>query len=126
MPITPAAPTSGGYQIEWEDAELVEELEALRSRVRDLEAERDQLRTDLRVAQLWVKELAIWLEEAQARTGGTALQPSGLALAPETLLALRQWEAAPTPWRRFASLGAIVLAPWATLGLVAWLLATRL
>jgi hypothetical protein len=123
MPITPAAPTSG-YEIDWEDAELVEQLEALRSRVRDLEAERDQLRTDLRIAQLWVKELALWLEEAQAHTGGTALQPSGLALAPETLLALREWE--PTPWRRVASLGAIVVAPWAILAVIAWLLSSAL
>ena len=124
-PITPAAPTSGGHATEWEYAELVEQVEVLRSQLRDLEAERDHLRTDLRVAQLWVKELALWLEEAQARTGGTALQPPGIALAPETLAALGEWQAKPTPWRRVASIGAIVAAPWAVLGVVAWLLATR-
>lgn len=121
QPFTPAAPANVSHVTEWEYAELIEQGEVLQAELRDLRAERDRLRTDLRVAQLWVKELALWLDEAQARTGGAALGPERLALAPEALVALQEWNAEPTPWRRVAFIGAVVTAPWAILAGLAWL-----
>lgn len=48
---------------EWQDVELVE---LLQSRIQDLEGERARLRTELMIAESWVKELARWIDEAQA------------------------------------------------------------
>lgn len=120
-PITPVAGAGAGRETEWEYAELIERVEIAESRVDDLRAERERLRTELRIAQLWVKELALWLDEAQTRTGGKALRPASLALAPGTLALVRQREAEPIPWRRLATVGAIVTAPWALVAGLVWL-----
>lgn len=121
---SPAARTSLGHDGEWEYAVLVEQLEIQESRVDDLRAERDRLRTDLRIAQLWVKELALWLDEAHAQSAEAAFGPAGLAPAPELLAALHEREAEPIPWGRVAFIGALVTAPWAILGGLAWLVLT--
>ena len=119
---TQAERTGPRHATEWESAELVERFELLESRVKALQEERERLRTELRIAQLWVKELALWLDEALARKGVRALQPPGLALAPETLTVLREENERALPWARLATLGALVTAPWAMIALLVWLL----
>jgi hypothetical protein len=57
------------YEQEWADAALVEQLELLEAKLASLEAERGRLETELYIAQSWVKELALWLDEAQPPTG---------------------------------------------------------
>jgi hypothetical protein len=54
------------YEWEWADAELVEQVELLEARLANLESERSRLETELFIAQGWVKELALWLDEAQS------------------------------------------------------------
>jgi hypothetical protein len=117
---------------EWVDAELVEHVELLEARVASLETERDLLNTELSIARSWVKELALWLDEAQMRTGGKTLPPmSGDDLvgifSPHTVRLLQEKETAPIDRKRLALLSGFVLAPWAVLGslvYVAWLLAS--
>jgi hypothetical protein len=123
-PATPTQRTVTGRETEWASAELVERLEVAQSRAAELRSERDRLLTELRVAQLWVKELALWLDDAQARTGGRALAPPGLALGPRTVAALRRHAEEPVPWRRLAAVSAIVAAPWALLAALVWLVST--
>ena len=57
------------YEQEWADAALVEQLELLEAKLASLETERGRLETELYIAQSWVKELALWLDEAQLPTG---------------------------------------------------------
>jgi hypothetical protein len=57
------------YEQEWADAALVERLELLEAKLASLETERGRLETELYIAQSWVKELALWLDEAQLPTG---------------------------------------------------------
>jgi hypothetical protein len=64
------------YEQEWADAALVEQVELLEAQVASLETERSRLETELSIAQRWVKELALWLDEAQL--------PTGVKLAPGT------------------------------------------
>jgi hypothetical protein len=123
-PATLTHKTVTGRGTEWEYAELVERVEVAESRAAELCSERDRLLTELRVAQLWVKELTLWLDEAQVRTGGRALAPPGLALAPRTVAALRRHAEEPVPWRRLAAVSAIVAAPWALLAALVWLVST--
>lgn len=57
------------YEQEWADAALVEQLELLEAKLASLETERGRLETELYIAQSWVKELALWLDEAQLSAG---------------------------------------------------------
>lgn len=118
---------------EWVDAELVEHVELLEAQVASLETERDRLETELSIARSWVKELALWLDEAQMRTKGKALPAvpaddlTGMILSPRTARLLEEAEATPIAWGRVALLAGFVLAPWAVLGAlvyVAWPLAS--
>jgi len=59
------------YEQEWADAALVEQLELLEAKLASLETERGRLETELYIAQSWVKELALWLDEAQLPSGVT-------------------------------------------------------
>jgi hypothetical protein len=58
-----------GYEQEWADAALVEQVELLEAQLASLETERSRLETELSIAQRWVKELALWLDEAELPTG---------------------------------------------------------
>ena len=51
------------YEQEWADAALVEQLELLEAKLASLETERGRLETELYIAQNWVKELALWLDD---------------------------------------------------------------
>jgi hypothetical protein len=126
-----ARPTA--QEQEWADAELVEQVELLEVQVASLETERDRLATELSIARSWVKELALWLDEAQMRTGRKALPTrraddlAGMILSPRTVRLLQEAEAAPIAWGRLARLAGFVLAAWAVLGsfvYFAWLLAS--
>jgi len=105
---------------EWVDAELVEQVELLEAKVASLE-------TELSVAQSWVKELALWLDEAQMRTGGKALpavpadELVGIRSSPDTTRLLEEIEATPIAWGRLVVLAGLVLAPWAVLGSLIYL-----
>jgi hypothetical protein len=54
-------------QSDWSHADLRDRVEYLESRVSELTAERERLRTELTVSRLWVKELALWLETSQPK-----------------------------------------------------------
>ncbi len=110
---THARAQRGTHEAEWRNAELAERVELLESQVKALRVERERLWTDLRVAQLWVKELTLWLDEAQTRMGDAALLLPAPELSPETLAALREHEKAHTPWRRLATVAAVATVPWA-------------
>lgn len=126
-----ARPTA--QEQEWADAELVEQVELLEAQAASLETERARLATELSNARSWVKELALWPDEAQMRTGRKALPEwraddlAGMILSPRTVRLLQEGEAAPIGWGRLTRLAGFVLAPWAVLGslvYVAWLLAS--
>jgi hypothetical protein len=63
------AVSTRAYEQEWADAALVEQVELLEAQLASLETERGRLETELYIAQSWVKELALWLDEAQLPTG---------------------------------------------------------
>jgi hypothetical protein len=117
---------------EWVDAELVDHVELLEAEVASLETERELLKTELSIARSWVKDLALWLDEAQMRAGGKTLPAMSAddlvgILSPRTVRLLQEKETAPIDRRRLALLSGFVLAPWAVLGslvYVAWLLAS--
>ncbi len=67
------AVSTRAYEQVWADAALVEQVELLEAQLASLETERGRLETELYIAQSWVKELALWLDEAQL--AGTALPP---------------------------------------------------
>jgi hypothetical protein len=112
---------AGGRADEQEcvDAELVEQVELLEVQAASLETERDRLATELSIARSWVKELALWLDEAQMRAGRKALPArraddlAGMILSPRTVRLLQEGEAAPIAWGRLALLAGFVLAAWA-------------
>lgn len=112
-----ARPTA--QEQEWADAELLEQVELLEVQAASLETERDRLATELSIARSWVKDLALWLDEAQMRTGRKALPAwraddlAGMILSPRTVRLLREGEAAPIAWGRLALLAGFVLAAWA-------------
>jgi len=90
---------------EWADAQPAEqvELQLLEAQVASLKTERDRLATELSIARSWVKELALWLDEAQMRTGGKALparRADDLAgiFSPRTVRLLKEEDAAPIAW----------------------------
>ncbi len=97
-----ARPTA--QEQEWADAELLEQVELLEVQAASLETERDRLATELSIARSWVKDLALWLDEAQMRTGRKALPAwraddlAGMILSPRTVRLLREGEAAPIAW----------------------------
>jgi hypothetical protein len=117
---------------EWVDAELVEHVELLEAEVASLETERELLKTELSIARSWVKELALWLDEAQMRAGGKTLPAMSAddlvgILSPRTVRLLQEKETAPIDRGRLALLSGFALAPWAVLGSLvyaAWLLAS--
>jgi hypothetical protein len=107
-------------------AELHEQIELLEAHIRSLRAERELRATELLVARSWVKELALWLDEAQQRTGGTALpattpQDQEAFLSPRTIRLLHEAEHGPIRWGNLAIVAALVVVPWAVLGAVAYL-----
>ena len=85
---------------EWVDAELVEHVELLEAEVASLETERELFKTELSIARSWVKELALWLDEAQMRTGGKTLSAMSAddlvgIFSPRTVRLLQEKETAP-------------------------------
>ena len=117
--------TASAHEREWVDAEQVEHIELLQSQIDTLQVERERLKTELLVARSWVKELALWLDLAQARTGRDALpvtKPGDLTeiLSPSTLQQLCEGEKAPIAWGKVAAVAGHVLLPWAGLGVLAY------
>jgi hypothetical protein len=129
---SPVRARASADEQEWVDAELVEHVELLEAQVASLETERELLKTELSIARSWVKELALWLDRAQMRTGEKALPEMSAddlvgVFSPRTVRLLREEERAPIDWGRLALLSGFVLAPWAVLGslvYVAWSLAS--
>jgi len=117
--------TASAHEREWVDAEQVEHIELLQSQIDTLQVERERLKTELLVARSWVKELALWLDLAQARTGRDALpvtKPDELTeiLSPRTIQQLCEGEKAPIAWGKVAAVVGHVLLPWAGLGVLAY------
>ena len=113
---------------EWVDAELVELLEV---RVASLETERVALETALTVAQRRVRELGLWLDEAQVRAERYALPAMAddylATISPRAVRLLQEVETAPIAWGRLAVLAGFILGLWAVIGslvYLAWLLVT--
>jgi hypothetical protein len=51
-------------QAEWSHADRREDVEFLEERVSELTVELERIKTELTIARLWVKELALWLDTA--------------------------------------------------------------
>ena len=81
---------------EWDEVELVERLESLQAQVESLRAERDELKAEL------------------ADEREPALEPLGRVGAASRDLVV---------WWKLPLLIVLVLAPWAVIGSVVWLLA---
>ncbi len=115
------------YEQEWADAALVEQVELLEAQLPSLETERSRLETELSIAQSWVKELALWLDEAQLPTGAKPVPGAPgedleeMLLSPSTARLLEEAEAVPIAWGTIALLTGFVLAPWAVLGSLVYL-----
>ena len=119
--------TASVHEREWVDAEQVEYIELLQSQIDTLQVERERLKTELLVARSWVKELALWFDVAQARTGRDALRvtkPDELTeiLSPCTIRQLCEDEKAPIAWGKVAAVAGHVLLPWAGLGALAYVI----
>jgi len=69
---------------EWADAALIEQVELLDAQLASLETERSRLETELFIAQSWVKELALWLDEAAAHRSEARPWDAGENLEPLT------------------------------------------
>lgn len=121
-----ALETASGHEREWVDAEQVERIELLQSQVESLQAERERLKIELLVARSWVKELARWLDEAEAPSGRHVLpvtKPDLMEiLAPRTIELLREGEKEPIEWGKVAAAPGLVLLPWGILGALAYLI----
>jgi hypothetical protein len=85
---------------EWDDVEIVERLESLEAEIESLRAERDELRAELAVAN-----------------GGERESES------ETLGRARMTSRDLVVWWKLPLLTLLVLAPWAVIGSIVWLLA---
>lgn len=85
---------------EWDEVELVERLESLEAQVESLRAERDELRAELAVANGGEPE--------------PGFAPPGPVKTANRDLAV---------WWKLPLLTLLVLAPWAVIGSVVWLLA---
>ena len=85
---------------EWDEVELVERLESLEAEVESLRAEREELKAELAVANGGERE--------------PGFEPSSPAKAANRDLAV---------WWKLPLLTLLVLAPWAVIGSVVWLLA---
>jgi hypothetical protein len=105
---------------EWRDADLVDRAEQAEAEAAMLRETLERRETELTIARLWVKELALWLDEANSRQDARWSAPlSALRLSPRTEPILQQRLDGPQPWR-LATVAAIVAAPWLVLGLLAW------
>ena len=85
---------------EWDEVELVERLESLETLVESLRVERDELKAELAVAN--------------GGESAPAFDPLGRARASSRDLGV---------WWKLPLLTLLVLAPWAVIGSVVWLLA---
>ena len=110
---------------EWVDAELVEHVELLEVRVASLETERVALETALTVAQRRVRELGLWLDEAQVRAERYALPAMAddylAGISPRAVRLLQEVETAPIAWGRLAVLAGFILGLWAVIGSLVYL-----
>lgn len=113
-----------GTDWEWREAGLLDRLERAETKAARLTGECERLETELVIARLWVKELALWLDEAQDRTAGMALSPTSAeeldVLSPQTARLLRTGLEPPLPWRKLVAIAAIAALPWPLLGLLAY------
>jgi hypothetical protein len=106
---------------EWRDADLVERAERAEAEAAVLRATLERRETELTIARLWVKELALWLDEANAGVDARWSEPlAALRLSPRTEPISGPEPNRPQPWRRLATVGAIVAAPWLVVGLLAY------
>jgi hypothetical protein len=106
---------------EWYDAALIDRAEKAEAEAAELRATLERRETERLIARLWVKELALWFDEANAREGGhPATLLSELRLAPRTESIVRERLGHPRPWRRLATVAAVIAIPWLTLGLIAY------
>lgn len=122
--VTRTGRAPGASEREADSAELNERIEMLEAGLRGLRAERERLATELLVAESWVKELALWLDEA--RTGGTALPPptppAEPVLSPHTVRLLDEARQRSLPWGKVARLVGLVALPWALIAGLGYLI----
>jgi hypothetical protein len=94
---------------EWDDVEVAERLETLEAQVARLQAERDQLRAELTVATRG---------EGQAGT-----DPAGGMAAPFAGDQTVQPRRDDVAWWNLALLTLLIVAPWAVIACIVWLIA---
>lgn len=103
----------------WREAELIDRAEDAEAATVELRARAERLETELLIAHLWVKELALWLEESPTipADGRDARK-----LAPTIQELLDDLPAEPFPWRRLGGLALLVILPWVAIALAVYLL----
>ncbi|HEY7195728.1 MAG TPA: hypothetical protein VH306_00915 [Gaiellaceae bacterium] len=108
---------------EAEVAELAERIELLQGENAELRRERERLATELLIARCWVKELALWFDEAKERLPERALLVTGLGADATEML--DETRLSDISLRRLAVLSGAVIVPWlfvlGVAGILAWI-----
>jgi hypothetical protein len=115
-------PTTADPGDEWREVDLVDRAERAEAEAAALKATLERRDTELTIARLWVKELALWLDEARAFEDAPWSTPlSALRLTPRTDPLPDQPPDGPKPGRKLAAGAAIIAAPWLpVIGLLAY------
>jgi len=100
-------------------AELLDRAEKAEAQVGEANRRLERAETRLLIARLWVKELALWVDEAQGRSRGTALDSNSI-LAWRTRALVREREHKPLPVYRLLAVSGLVALPWAVLAVAAY------
>jgi hypothetical protein len=101
---------------EWREALLVDRAERAEAEAARLQAELEKQTSELLVARLWVKELALSLDESHQRRSSLS-DLGGLSRETEALLRSRLEE--PSPVQKIVIVAGIVAAPWLGIAAVA-------
>ena len=109
---------------EFDHAALIERIEFLETDLEAVKGERERLKTELVVAQCWVRELATWVEENAPPSGAVAREWSRRGEKPLGSFGLpfpATPAAPPVDWRAATPALIVLFAPWLLLGLVVYI-----
>lgn len=116
-------PTAGSTTAtvrEADDVALIERIEVLEDELKARTEERERLKTELMVAQGWVRELATWVEENAPPVGAVARDRSRRGEKPLGSFGIPLPSTPAVEWRAVTTAGAAVVAPWLVLALVVY------
>jgi hypothetical protein len=113
----PPVSTSGN---EWFEAQLIDRAERAEAEAATLRADLERRETELLIARLWVKELALWLEEATQGDRTWPVSSLAVRLSPQAGRASHERLETPHRGRRLATVAAMVATPWLALSALAY------